>query len=789
MSVGFERLFRLGLRSVLLIGALLAGDAARAFENIGPAESGAAIYQDLCARCHGAEGQGVAGEYDGSLRGERSLDSLARFISREMPEDKPGTCSGPMALEVARYVYDAFYSPAAQLRDHSIAVQLSHLTVRQYMNTVADLVGNFLPDKQVFQGEHGLRAQYFDSPEILGNKRVLERVDPRVEFYFGSGAPAPEITGGVFSIRWTGSVIAEDTGDYRFRVRTENGVRVWLNDKSAAQIDAWVSSTSEPREHEAAIRLVGGRPYSIQIDYFKFGQPSASLVLEWKPPQGTWEPIPSQNLSSARANDLPVLATSFPPDDSSSGFERGTAVSREWDAATTAAAIEIARWISDRVETLAKTNLSDPDASQSVKRFCGEFAMRAFRRPLTAEQKETFIEKQFSEAKDIGTALKRVVLLVLKSPRFLYPGISDAALEDDYSVAAVLALDIWDSLPDGELLRVAAAGELRTVEQIDTQARRMLRDPRAKSKLRNSLRNWLQIPKIQDIVKDAQQYPDFNAEVLADMRRSLDLFINEVVSEERSDYRQLLQADYLYMNKTLAAFFGIPAPGAPDFQRVVPAGPKRAGVITHPYLLTALSYYKNQSPIHRGVFLARNILGQRLKPPPKAMTFEDRGFDPHLTMREKVARITQSADCQSCHSTINPLGFALGNYDAVGRYRTEENNQPIDTSSDFKTDEGITVHFTGPCDIATFAVENVEARQAFVRQLFYETVKQTPFAYGAQTLEKLCRSFEDSGFDIQALLVDIVKVSASRHLGKLNAGASASAQLSFCGPKSPFFYE
>jgi hypothetical protein len=769
----FRKSFR---RNALFVGAMLACHSAAASGKADFAEDGSAVYQDLCVRCHGPEGQGVTGKCDDPLCGERSLESLARYISKKMPEDNPGICSDEKAIEVAHYIYDAFYSPAAQLRIHPVSIQLSHLTVRQYLNTVADLAESFFPDKQALQGERGLRAQYFNSHEILGNKRVLERVDSRIEFQYGSGVPIPEITGDVFSIRWTGSVIAEDTGDYEFRVKTENGVRVWLNDKSATLIDAWVNSSSETKAHPAAIRLTGGRAYPIQIDYFKFGQSSASLVLEWKPPHGTWEIVPARNLSSIRANEVPVPKTAFPPDDASFGFERGTGVSREWDEATTSAAIEMAQWVSDRIETLAETTLSETNAPRDVKRFCEEFAERAFRRPLTAQQKEIFVEKQFNKAKDLGTALKRVVLLVLKSPRFLYPGIADTTL-DDYSVASLLALDLWDSLPDSELLRAAAASKLRTSGQVGNQVRRMLGDPRAKSKLRNSLQNWLQLPKFQDVVKDPQEYPNFNAEVLSDMRRSLNLFIDDIISGERSDYRQLLEADYLYLNKNLATFFGVPAPESPDFQKIVLAGPRRAGVITHPYLLTALAYYKRPSPIHRGVFLARNILGQRLKPPPKAMTFEDAQLDPHLTMREKVTQVTRSADCQSCHSVINSLGFTLENYDAVGRYQTEENNQSVDASGDFSMAEGIAVHFNGACDVAKFAADNADAHRGFVRYLFCETVKQVPAAYGARTLETLSRSFEASGLDIQSLLADIAKLSAAP-LEESNADADPPVRLS-----------
>src|SRR5690606_38978716 len=113
-----------------------------------------------------------------------------------------------------------------------------------------------------------------------------------------------------------------------------------------------------------------------------------------------------------------------------------------------------------------------------------------------------------------------------------------------------------------------------------------------------------------------------------------------------------------------------------------------------PYLLASFSYQKSTSPIHRGVFLTRNIVGRALKPPPIATVFNDAEFDPHLTMREKVSQLTSSKSCQSCHSFINPLGFSLEHYDAIGRFRTEENKTPINSISDYVTDEGKTIRFT-----------------------------------------------------------------------------------------------
>ena len=138
-----------------------------------------------------------------------------------------------------------------------------------------------------------------------------------------------------------------------------------------------------------------------------------------------------------------------------------------------------------------------------------------------------------------------------------------------------------------------------------------------------------------------------------------------------------------------------------------------------------------------------------------AMTFKDADFAPNLTMREKVAELTRPQACQTCHSVINPLGFSLEHYDAVGRFRTGENGRPIDVLSDYLTDEGQTVRFAGARDVAEFAAGSEQAQNAFIEQLFHQVVKQPMLAYGADTMTQLRQSFAASDFNMQKLLVEI----------------------------------
>lgn len=756
---------------------MLGGLAVGLLHGVSPAQeklSGEAIYQKLCIECHGKTGEGVAGKSDEPLNGEKSLEALERYIDKSMPEDKPELCTGEDAQAVAGYIYDAFYSPAARARLHPEERALSRLTNRQFRESVADLLGSFEPALPLGEGT-GLSAQYFSSKGMNKKEKLgLERQDRRIDFDFGSGPPAEGIDPEQFSIAWQGSLLASSTGWHDFRLKTPNGARLYLNtdlrkgdgnfrDDSAAKrqpalIDEWVSSGDTIREATARIFLLGGRAYPIRLDYFKYKEKRGSISLEWKMPEGEWTTLAAPDLSPAPAAPVAVVSTTFPADDGSQGYERGNSVSQAWHEATTKAAIETANEVASRLPALSGTKEDSPDRLEKVKAFVTTLAERAFRRPLTPELQQLYIERAFPPGIVPELAVKRAAMLILKSPRFLYP---EAGHEtDDAANAARLALGLWDSLPDQTLVDAARQQELHTPEQIHAQAIRMMDDPRTRAKLGDFFAHWLKMAEAKDLAKDEKTYPGFTRPLMADLRRSLELFVEHVIWSPASDYRELFTADYLYLNPTLAAFYGMAPPDGGGFARVSFDPAQRAGIFTHPFLLASFSYHRSSSPIHRGVFITRNVMGRTLKPPPMAIEFMDDRFDPSLTMREKVTELTKKTTCMGCHSTINPLGFSLENYDAVGRYRSEDNHKTVNAVSDYTTPDGNVVKLNGPRDLAQLTVSSPDAWRGFVRQMFHFTVKQPIAAYGPGALDQLTAGFVQSGYHIRNLFAAINTLAA-----------------------------
>lgn len=789
--------------AVLLISSISLAADSLAADSLDQAtfDAGAAIFRDQCVECHGADGQGSQSAYDEPLLGEKKLPELALYIEQTMPEEDPSLCVGEQASQVAHYIYHEFYSLAARRRKGLAPqprVELSRLTVGQHRNAIADLIGHFTPEPQYeaepsdeyrrnkdrrdsppspMRDQEGLRGAYFQSRGMSkANDLMLERADRRIDFDFGAGSPLATISVDQFAIIWDGSVFVRDTGYHEFRIRTQNGARLYVNHDaveirralrddssvagSAALIDAWVSR-GEMREESARVFLLGGRRYPLRLEFFKYQSDSASIRLEWKTPGGIWQVMDHNQLTTSPSKRIFVTDISFPADDRSVGYERGVAVSREWIAASGEMAVAAAREVVDRLPILAGIENDTPDRSEKIRKFAEDFARHAFRRPLTPAESERIESILRENQSNLDTGLLRAVLMVLKSPSFLYTNLPSEDSQRSSVVASTLALVMWDSIPDAELTRAAADGNLQTEDQIRDQAKRMLHDERTRAKLASFFHHWLEIEQ-RDPKKDRELFPEFDDAVIADLRSSLLQFVDHVVWNGRSDYRELLEADYLILNDRLRAVYDpsfvrseSSATAANEFRQFVFPDQHRAGVLTHPYLLSALAYHNNTSPIHRGVFLTRNIVGRALKPPPEAVAFRNEEFPADLTMREKITLLTRDSACMSCHSLINPLGFALENYDPVGRFRAAEGDKPVDTKAQYVTADGSKVEFENAVDIAKFAIESEDARRAFVTQVFHHLVKQDPAAYGDDTIDKLTSTFAEDRYNVQNLIFEI----------------------------------
>ncbi|HLQ46199.1 MAG TPA: DUF1588 domain-containing protein, partial [Planctomycetaceae bacterium] len=276
---------------------------------------------------------------------------------------------------------------------------------------------------------------------------------------------------------------------------------------------------------------------------------------------------------------------------------------------------------------------------------------------------------------------------------------------------------------------------------------------------------WLKVEHVPDVSKDFERYPEFNAVLANDLRTSLELFLDEIITSDAADFRQLLLANGIYLNGRLAKFYGANRDGAEPsddtlFQKIELEPEQRAGVLSHPYLMAGFAYTGSSSPIHRGIFIARSVLGRSLRPPPEAVAPLAPHLRPDLTTRERVALQTKPEACQTCHAMINPLGFTLEHFDAVGRFRKEENGKPVNATGTYRTRNGDLVQFADVNDLAKFLADSPETHSAFVEQLFHFLVKQPIRAFGSNTRDTLQASFVKDNFNIHRLMVEIIATAA-----------------------------
>ncbi len=714
---------------------------------------GKKIYFKQCASCHGSKGEGVKDRYDDPLIGDLSKNDLAKLISETMPEEDPEDCIGKNASAVAHYILKEFYSPAAQSRLHPIRVEVSRLTVRQFRVSIADLLSD-PQGKAILSDQRGLKAEYFYTRNFKQSK-IPGRVDPSINYDYGEESPDKNLRKEEFSIRWKGSLIAPETGEYEIVMKTPNGVKLWLNDNSKPLIDGWVASGM--RELKTTIFLLGGRSYPLRLDYFKYKEKLSSIKLMWKLPGQAKQVIPSRYLIPENSPETVVVSRKFPPDDQSEGYIRGNSVSKEWLQAVTYSAVDIADFVSQRMNRFVKAKPEDKDYKEKVKSRFVQFVERAFSMKLNDAAKKHFIYQYIDQSDDLKLAVRKIIIHTIESPYFLYRFVGKKG--DSSEIASRISLVLWDSIPDKELLKVVLDGSLKKPEVLEKQIDRMVRDPKATAKIHAFMLDWLNVERFKGLSKDKKRFPKFNDQLVSDLRISLNLSISETIEKEKADFRDLFLSPDLYLNDNLAAFYQIKNDANNDFVKVSVNPAERAGIISHPYVMAGYAYHSTSSPIHRGVFLAKTVFGRRLRPPKEAITPLAPDLHPDLTTRERIKFQTAPQACVKCHELINPLGFPLENFDAVGRYQVKEKGQPIDSSGSYESLAGKIVYFDGVRELAEYLAESSEVHSAFVEKLFRYSVKQPVLAFGHSQQMKLVKSFVTNEYDIRDLLKEIAKVS------------------------------
>jgi hypothetical protein len=316
---------------------------------------------------------------------------------------------------------------------------------------------------------------------------------------------------------------------------------------------------------------------------------------------------------------------------------------------------------------------------------------RAYRRPVSEADLEKPMEfYRKAQAEDgFEAGIEAALSAVLISPEFLFRVEQDPAEVapntayriSDLDLASRISFFLWSSIPDEELLDTAISGALHKPKVLEKQVRRMLADARSQNLVNNFAEQWLYLRNLESLTPDLRLFPDFDDNLRQAFRQETELFVANILREDRS-VLDLLKADYTFLNERLAKHYGIPNVYGSRFRRVaLGKDAQRGGLLRQGSILTVTSYATRTSPVIRGKWVLENILGTPPPPPlPNVPALKDNTVSATLSVRERLAEHRSNAACASCHNLMDPVGFSLENFDAIGRWRTVEEGQPIDAT-------------------------------------------------------------------------------------------------------------
>jgi len=330
------------------------------------------------------------------------------------------------------------------------------------------------------------------------------------------------------------------------------------------------------------------------------------------------------------------------------------------------------------------------DELPCAKKIIGALARRAYRRPVSENDLETllsFYQKGRNEGGTFDLGIEAAIQLILASPEFLFrfepdpPTLAAGAVYhiSDLELASRLSFFLWSTGPDEQLLNLASLGKLKDPAVLDGQVKRMLADPKSKALVDNFADQWLYLRNLKNINPDFETFPDFDDNLRQAMRKETDLFFGNIIREDHS-ILDLLNANYTFINERLAHHYGIPNIYGTDFRRVTLTDDRRRGLLGQASILTITSYATRTSPVQRGKWILTNLIGMPPDPPPpnvpELKAHADAGKV--TSLRERMEEHRKNPACAGCHKVMDPIGFSLENFDAVGQWRTSDEGAKID---------------------------------------------------------------------------------------------------------------
>lgn len=402
-------------------------------------------------------------------------------------------------------------------------------------------------------------------------------------------------------------------------------------------------------------------------------------------------------------------------------------------------------------------------ARQIVRTLAG----RAYRRPVDdagLEGPMRFYRTARSgggEDRGFEHGIERALAAILVSPQFLFrierdpPGVeaNTAYRISDLELASRLSFFLWSSIPDDVLLEAAVRGELSSADGLERQVRRMLADPKSQSLVNNFAAQWLHLRNLEGIRPNMRLFPDFDENLRRAFRTETELLLQTVIREDRSII-ELLRPEFAFLNERLAKHYGIPNVYGSWFRRIpLDEGSNRGGLLRHGSVLTVTSYATRTSPVIRGKWILENILGMPPPPPPADVPeLSEKTISGDISVRERLAEHRADPACSGCHNPMDPLGFALENYDAVGRWRTVDLGLPIDPSGELV--DGTRVSGVADLEEALLQSPEVFASTLTEKLLTFALGRGVDY-YDAPAIRRIVRNARANDFRFSSLILGI----------------------------------
>jgi mono/diheme cytochrome c family protein len=408
---------------------------------------------------------------------------------------------------------------------------------------------------------------------------------------------------------------------------------------------------------------------------------------------------------------------------------------------------------------------SKDDDRNAARQNLQRFATRAFRRPVTSQEVDRLM-KLYDTAKTqdvpMEQAMKLPLTAVLVSPHFLFRIESDEGADakgirtlNDYELATRLSYFLWSSMPDDELFKLAESKELHKDDVLIAQVKRMIKDSKATALTSNFAGQWLELRALEDISPDTEKFKQFDDGLRHSMRREVEMLFEHIVKEDRS-ILEFISSDYTFVNNRLAKLYGMKNVDSSEFQRVSTAGTPRGGVITSAAILTLTSNPTRTSPVKRGVYVLDQILGVPPPTPPAGVPPLPEGKTAEATgsVRQRLTAHQQDPNCSVCHRRLDPIGFALENFDAIGRWREKEGEFPIDASGNLPDGS----KFNGPDGLKKLLISRKDqvARAIAERMLTYALGRGIEY-YDRAAVDIIAGNIAKNDYRFSALVAEIVK--------------------------------